>query len=119
MLKYYEIVLPLFRNDHYTAFTKEHAAFQKHVIAECGGITEGQRAYGSWTDEKGNVVKDDVIPYRFACGTEQANSILAKAFELFSDQKAIFIANIGSANILSREDFVNVNIAEVKRNAHE
>lgn len=45
----------------------------------------------------------EIAPITVACEPIQRDLLLERAFELFPDQKAIFVAEIGEATIYERE----------------
>lgn len=101
-MKLYQIVLPHNRNDGEHDYTKELRAFEDYVLDVAGGITRGADCYGYWHNPAGIVMADRSVPYQIAATPTAFSSMVAKAFELFDDQAAIFYAELGDAHILLR-----------------
>lgn len=101
-MKLYEFFLPV--NDNSGAATGlARAQFQEDVLQECGGFSMGAHKRGAWADNTGKVFYDEIAPITIACEPIQRDWLLRRAFELFPDQKAIFVAEIGEATIYERE----------------
>ena len=101
-MKLYEIILP----DHDNLgkpFLTQHGLWQERALAQAGGYTELPVANGLWRDpQDSRDYYEKVIIYRIACEQHIFLSLVAEAFKLFSDQKAIFTAEIGEATIFQR-----------------
>lgn len=100
----YQFLIPTHDNAG-NSHEKPRAAFEKAMLEVAGGFTELPQCRGQWKDNHGKIHKDDVIPYNVAIESMSAttiDSLVAKAFELFSDQKAIYYAHIGNAAIIDR-----------------
>lgn len=97
----YGIKLPLQDNaGRSTAFDIHD--FASFVLDTVGGYTDAGEQCGVWRDDSGEVYRDTVHAFEVACNPEQWASIVAKAFECFPDQLAIYTANLGEAAIINR-----------------
>ena len=101
-MKLYEIAIPLCNNAGLST-TPERKAWEKTVLKLSGGYTRLPAADGAWGDDSGKVFLDRVYSYRLACSAEVFAAVLAEAFRVFSDQLAIFTAEIGTATIHERK----------------
>lgn len=101
-MKLYEIVLPEHDNLGKPYLT-QHGLWQERALVQAGGYTELPLATGMWFNHiDGAVYQDKVITYHIACEPHIFLSLVAEAFKLFNDQKAIFTAEIGEATIYRR-----------------
>ena len=102
-MKYFEIILPLADNKG-RLVPQRHKLFQDYALTNAGGLTiVGGEHAGLWSDERtGRIYRDALAIYRVATTDEIFAQIVAEAFRLFSDQEAIFHAEIGTATIASR-----------------
>lgn len=101
-MKLYEFFLPVYDNSGATTGLAR-AQFRKDALQECGGFSLGSRRRGAWIDNTGKVFYDVIAPITIACEPTQRDLLLERAFELFPDQKAIFVAEIGTATIYERK----------------
>ena len=97
----YEILLPMANNAGH-GMQSAHTDFHAFLIDHYGGYTKGRPASGYWRNGRGIVIHDYMVPYRVACEPTAWLKIVARAFELFPDQEAIFHAQIGVATIEAR-----------------
>lgn len=99
-MKLYEFLLPV--NDNLGRTTIIGCErFLQSALRLTGGYTQLRNAIGAWKADKDYY--DFVLPVRVACSEEHRDNLLEIAFELFPDQKAIFVAEIGEATIYERE----------------
>lgn len=104
MQKLYEITLPLETNSG-GDYDEAHEMWRRRALDTVGGYTEQPDAYGAWLDGKADkLYMDRVRAYRVMCSPEQWEVLVVAAFELFTDQVAIFHAVIGQGEILTRGD---------------
>lgn len=89
-MRYFEILLP---------GTAENTSFEDDCLAIAGGFTK-TTANGVWRDPSGVAIWDHLISYRVACTGEQWKKIKAKAIAIFDEEQAIFVAELGQAEIL-------------------
>ena len=97
----YEILLPVEDNSGAT-LGGAHRRFVMFLLDTAGGYTVGNERMGAWRDPRGCLVLDRVRPYQVTCEDAAWRKIVARAFELFPDQLAIFHAKIGDATIEDR-----------------
>lgn len=98
----YEILLPA-RTNSGVITTEARMKWEHEALYIAGGYTRLIAADGVWRGER-ETHCDVMIPYHVACNSAQWNALVAKAFELFPDQEAIFTARIGDAEIIGREE---------------
>lgn len=96
----YEIALPA-RDNAGKDVSGAHRAWQARALWLAHGYTEKLPARGVWQDG-GTTYVDEMIAYQVACDAAVKDKLLAAAFELFPDQLAIFVSQIGTATIHGR-----------------
>lgn len=100
-MKLYEVHVPLRTNDgrDYRGAIEE---FENALMEGFGGFHRLQPVKGAWRDDKDYI--ETMVPFCVADPSPEAEEDLrALAFIYFPDQKAIFIAQIGTATIYERE----------------
>ena len=101
-MKLYQILLPVFDNDG-AEIWGAHVAWRQYVLNLVGGYTQQGVSSGLWQDRKSNHVHtDELVTYQVATTREMWRLCVAKAFELWPDQKAIMWAELGDATIETR-----------------
>ncbi len=98
----YEFALPTKANngDDYSDALK---AWEDIALNRCNGFTRMPDVDGFWRDgDDGKVYADRMRGYRIACKPAQMRAMRDDAFRLFPDQVALFVATIGTADIVSR-----------------
>lgn len=117
-MQLFRFYLPKFDNDgistHYA-----HDAFRRYLLAEAGGYTNFGTVHvssrdknGAWLNNTGQEMVDELTVYEVAFNgivtqresTEAYECAKAVAMGLFSDQHAIFSANVGIAEITNRNN---------------
>jgi hypothetical protein len=104
-MRLYEILVPVLTNDGKSTHGAR-LAFEGELVRLSGGYTRLEPVEGAWVEEPGGGVQVETMqPYRFTGepGTTVCMDVLAAAMRLFSDQKAVFIADLGEAMIHARE----------------
>lgn len=100
----FTIALPRYDNKG-KSLDDAHDAFRQIAESLIGGYTQHFIAIGHWFDEKtGTSHHDEMVPYEFAT-QEMAKYkplLVDLAFDLFPDQKAIFVSHAGVAEIIRR-----------------
>lgn len=97
MLKLVEIIVPV--KDTAESHTL-HGLFQRWLCDVFGGFTQ-YKVTGSWKDPKTSVQwDDDSVAYRVAGKANAGGLMAARCQELWPDERAWFIANLGEAYIL-------------------
>lgn len=94
----YEIALPTADNSGNGTWVAL-GLWEHYALKTAGGYTAMPDARGAWMDTDGKVFNDITRVYRIACTLPQWVLLVAKAFVLFPDQRALFTANIGTAVI--------------------
>ncbi len=102
-MKLYEIQLPERDNSDISTYHRCDQ-WEAHCLQIVGGFSKAGKVVGFWNDKKKGLFIDDMISYRIACQPEQFAALVDCAFRLFPDQLAIFTAEIGTAEIVTRED---------------
>lgn len=101
-MKMFELNLPLADNAG-KPLDKVHAVFQKLSLSMAGGYTKRPSGEGAWMDpETEKVYYDRIVPYLFVCEAGTFEQIRGLAFNLFTDQKAIFWRELDGATIERR-----------------
>lgn len=98
---YYEIHVPVYDNAG-NNMASGIAEFRSFLMSYAGGFHELVPVHGAWVSGGMDYV-ETMIPFHVACTAEIWSGIIAEAFRIFIDQKAIFTAEIGRALILERE----------------
>ena len=100
--KLFEIALPLYANNGFP-YEARLAQWEERALEVAGGFSRRPDGEGAWRDpSNGHVYRDAMRPYRIACSDEAFATLTAHAFRLFSDQVAIFTAELGTADIIDR-----------------
>jgi len=82
---------------------RSHGLFKAAMLQEAGGYSEVARnVLGQWQDETGRVYTDYSAVYSVACHYDVFMLLLARAWELFPDQEALFWVELGEAHISHR-----------------
>lgn len=82
---------------------RELAEFEAFALHRAGGYTKRPDGEGAWRDpESGKVYFDTMRPYEIACDDTTWRAVVAKAFELFPEELAIYTALIGVVRIINR-----------------
>lgn len=104
-MKLYQFTLPTNTNrgDSYEKQRKlwEAKAMQLASRLAARGFASRGFAEGSWQGED-RVYRETVAIYEVACEKPAAQALLDEAFDLFTDQLAIFYAELGTARIVDR-----------------
>ncbi len=93
----YQILLPSKTNAG-EGYQQAHTWWKESAMDVAGAFTKANAVQGMWIDSE-QWYGEILTPYYVACTPEQWRILVNKAFELFSDQKAIFHALIGDATI--------------------
>lgn len=102
----YEFALPRWTNADAQgtrlSYDLERRTWEGIACRLVGGFTRSVPAFGTWWADDGTVYADEMIGYRVACDPERMSALLDAAFDLFSDQVAFFVSQIGTATIYDR-----------------
>ena len=106
MTNLYEIALPTKANDG-SDYASALIAWEAKALQRAGGFTRRPDGEGAWADQAEasgpiKVYRDTMRPFRVACEQAIMDDLLRDAFKLFPDQLAIFVATIGTAEIVYR-----------------
>lgn len=101
--KLYEIALPVTDNSG-MGYAGALLAWEALALERAGGFTSFPEARGCWRGDDGRVYTDTMRPYRVLCSPAAMRALVFDAFRLFPDQVAIFVATIGTAEIINRGD---------------
>ena len=94
-MKLFEIALPMFTNAGLD-YDEAQEAWRRTALSVAGGFTDFGEHCGYWMDGD-RLYQDQVRIYRVACDPAKWKVLIDAAFNLFSDQEAIFYAEIGEA----------------------
>lgn len=105
-MKLYQIVLPLFHNDGRKSYGGAHDDMRASMIKRAGGYTLlAHGSMGAWRD--GNrLYNEPVAVYQVACDPLVKAELAIDALALFSDQKSLFIAELGNVEFIPRVDAI-------------
>jgi hypothetical protein len=98
----YEFALPHMSNDRKVDYSYARKRWEAAALDVVGGFTGTGVSDGVWRGDDGKGYAESMHGYRVACSPEIKDQLLAKAFELFPDQLAIFASHIGWAEIVER-----------------
>jgi hypothetical protein len=98
----YQFTLPVYTNNR-DSYEKAHAFFQEYVLKTVGGYTDHGQVDGYWKNAEGREFRDRNRIYTVATTPAIQDNLIAKAFDLFPDQEAIYSAQIGEATITMRQ----------------
>lgn len=76
---------------------KEQNAMRNMLMELVGAYTQEFRVRGAWKDENGYTVTDTSVPYLIATSARTMAKVVARAHEIFPDQKSIFAMEVGTA----------------------
>jgi hypothetical protein len=108
-MKLFQLTLPIEVHDERYAWPSvrstadEREELEAFIAEEVGGFSRSAGYYGVWYDKEGKRYEDRNVVYQIACHPDTFRSIVAKAFELFYFEKALFWAEIGTAEIEYRQ----------------
>ena len=102
-MRFYMIALPLYTNGG-DDYDDAHEQWRRSALKHAGGFTELGDAHGFWMDGD-KLYTDRIRQYQVACEPEQWVALVDAAFALFADQEAIFSADIGAPEIVSRKEW--------------
>ncbi len=99
----YEIFVPHATNDGARLYVAERREFERRILDIAGGYTEMGPRRGVWRDPNGGrIYSEPMYAYRVMCDNATMGALLGDAFELFPDQVAIFISQLGHAEVVAR-----------------
>jgi len=90
-MKVYQFIIP----------ENGHLEWAKTALHAAGGITDFGLVVGKWLND-GATYRDINRHYQVACSRVVADFLIARAFEVFPNEKAIYVARIGKAKIIPR-----------------
>ena len=103
-MQLFEIALPDV-DAHAEDYGYERFAWKEEALEFAGGYTVLGKGRGAWRDPKTDIVWAETMHwYQVACDVNTMSDLVAHAFRLFPDQKAIFYAEIGWATIRNRRE---------------
>ena len=106
-MRHYEFLLPYWHNDpHQTSYSEERSSWWEIALDIAGGVTSLPGVDGSWRDPavNGRTYNETMAPYRVLCSSVAKDYLVAEALRLFPDQISIFVADLGSAEIIYRKE---------------
>ena len=81
------------------SYAGERLVWENEALKLAGGFTSLGEQQGAWLDPDGRPQWERMHVYQVAASEEAAAALEDKAFRLFPDQQAIFIATIGTARL--------------------
>lgn len=106
-MRLYQFILPVRSNDGRTSYEKARATWTAAAIDMAGGITECGGAWqGAYRMSSGDIVREEVAVYLIACSVADREELVRLAFKLFPDQEALYVSDVGSTDIISREELI-------------
>ena len=108
-MRLFQYVVPTADNDA-RPYTVDHfRKWSMALIGYAGGYTDTGGAMGAWADSDGKLYQDHSKLYLVGIGDNGAETVQdtlrgidAAFFDIFADQKAIFRAEIGTAEVIHR-----------------
>lgn len=115
-MRLFQYMVPM-RDNNGESNAGARVRFENTLLQVAGGFTRGPTMFGVWADSDGTLYDDTNMPYVVALdfspgdGVFLARGVESKLeetdtafFRLFPDQKAMFRAEIGTAQIINRPD---------------
>lgn len=97
-----EIAIPIDDNAH-RSYAVERGRFEVELSRITSGYTRMAVSEGFWRDPETNTIyQDRVAIYRIGCNAEEFGRVLSLAFDFFPDQKAFFVADVGTFDVIER-----------------
>ncbi len=116
MKRLYEFALPL-RTNAGASYQAAHSKWTDFALGYCEGVTIFPAATGLWRDKSGKMYSDKMVSYRVLCAQGVMEQLRSLAFDLFHDQVALFVSDLGTAEITYRPKLDTV-IMETTAEAH-
>lgn len=112
-MRLFEIMLP--QRDNADRFYKTALrGFEDLALQKIGGFTKLPPVSGQWRNpETGKIFNDEMVIYRLACSLPDFLQLRRAAFVLFPDQEAIMTAEIGTAEIVLRDQPIKEKLTVV------
>ena len=102
-MKLYQLTLPVLDNQGHSMVSAIDA-LDAYTLEVVGGCSRSGGISGLWRDQHNDkVYADQLVAWHIATAETVFRLVLAKAFELWPDQLAIFWAQIGTATIEHRQ----------------
>lgn len=100
-MRVYQFNLPVYDNMG-SSLMNEVRAWEVGAVALAGGFTllDGR---GAWKD--GEIQREEMRVYQVMCEQETFEQLLADAFRLFRDQKALFTISLGDGAVYHRTEW--------------
>lgn len=102
----YQIALPDRRNNGFgdIEYAERREVWGQRALRRAGGFTELGIRRGAWKDPRTGVVYiEPMHGYQVACDYYTMTELVQDALELFPDQLAIYVSNVGTAEIFERK----------------
>lgn len=100
-MKLYEFTLPV-KDNKGRSYARQIQSWKESVLYLAGGYTDCGQSEGAWLSPEGQTYLDKVRLIRVGCSLEVRNRLLQIAFNLFDDQEAIAVAELGELHIVER-----------------
>jgi hypothetical protein len=102
-MRLYQFLLPARSNSGAISYEKPRQAWEKLALDTCGGFTAFGPCLGQWKGSH-SVMVDDLFAYTVAASYDQHEALVNACFSLFPDQEAFAVADLGTLDIISREE---------------
>jgi hypothetical protein len=99
----YEFQLPDKSNNGLLDYRAAREEFVHCAADMAGGSSYRGQISGHWIDETDALVSEPMHVLHVSCDDKTASELRALFFDLFPDQKALFCAVIGEAQVFARE----------------
>jgi len=98
--------LPLYRFIVPAARTAAKISWARYVVRLAGGLTEHAPVLGVWQENKADAMPltEEMACFDVMCAKEDAEKILSKAGKCWPNEKAFFVACLGTATIFNTVD---------------
>lgn len=100
-MKLYQFNIPTATNRG-ASYEKQRKLWERKALELAGGYTERGFHVGVWQGSR--LFRETIAVYEVACEKPTAQALLDEAFSLFTDQEAIFYAELGTARIAERPE---------------
>jgi hypothetical protein len=101
-MRLFEILLPALHNDQRHSYEQERITWGREAVKLTGGVTLLPMVDGVYIGDSGREYREAMIPYRVACSPATFHKLLDYAWELFADQEAFRVVDLGAAHIAKR-----------------
>lgn len=98
----YQILLPALHNDGVRNYEEARRDFAKRCIDLAGGVTEMPSVQGAYKMTEGQIQRELIFPVQVIADGKIIELLTNDAFDLFPDQEAFAITDLGPSRIVER-----------------